>query len=447
MAKAKSTNSDILEREQASLGYVLRQEKEEVTVDNTPYVSAAVAMREKSLLEFTSARDVTRVLFISRDDSLLNPEKQSLDGYVSLSDLFAEVHILILRKGIEAINPVLRVAPNVWIYTATAKDFWRVPFKANKLILNQLVFAEGFRPDVIVARDPFESAALALYLGRKYKRPVQCHVLEDYDKEEFLTKEPENKWRKKMLQFTLPRFASIRTSTGALRDKVMKRTKAIDVAVLPRFNNYESLMMATPDFDVKNIFPNYVFTILYIGKLDHNSLFHKALDAARFGLRSPKIGLLVIGEGKARKEFEERAAILGVKEQVSFLGKIKDEISYLKTANVLIVTDTDPESEEIALRGAAAGIPLILSKTPIREDLFVDGKSAMLCDPTEIDHFSLKLNMLMNDFMLRRNLALGAVEVVRTKLHEDPESYLRAYRTSIEAVLFLEPEDKKADKD
>ncbi len=443
MAKKPSIKSDVVEREQATLDYVLRQEKEEeVEIDNTPYVPAKQAMRDKSILEFASDRDVTRVLFISRDESLLNPEKQSLDGYVSLSDLFAEVHILILRQGIEARNPVLRVAKNVWIYTASDKDWWAVPFKANKLVQNQLVFAEGFRPDMIVCRDPFESALLALYLGKKYKRPIQCHILEDYEKAEFIMQDKANHWRKKMLKFVLPQIKSIRTGTGSLRDKVLRYTRDSDVAVLPRFNNYESIVTALPEKDIKINFPNFVFTMLYIGKLDQDSKFHRALDAARFGLRSPKIGLLVLGEGKAREEFEERATILGVSQQVVFLGQEKDQLSYLKGASVLIVTDTDPESEEVVLRGAAAGIPLILAKTPSREDLFVDGKSAMLCDPDALDHFSLKLNMLMNDYMLRRNLGIGAQEIIRTRLHEDPELYRRAYRASIEEVLFLSSEDK-----
>ena len=78
-----------------------------------------------------------------------------------------------------------------------------------------------------------------------------------------------------------------------------------------------------------------------------------------------------------------------------------------------MVPESDDASEELVLRAAAAGIPLIMARTAKREDLFVDGESALLCTPSAIDEFSLKLNMLMNDSMLRRRLVTAAREMIK----------------------------------
>lgn len=435
MARKDLSKIDASDYARLNLEYVL--EKERRVKDDTKYLSVAEAMKEDSVYQASSSRDVTRVLFISQDESLLNPTQQSLDGYINLSDLFDEVHILILRQGIVAKNPALRVDRNVWIYTAGNKNWWWTPVMGKLLIENQLVFADGFRPDIIIARDPYESALLAINIGKKYGRPVQVHVLEDYTKSEFLKKNRHNRWRKYLPRFTIPRVQSVRTSTRPLYEFIVKRFTVKDISILPRFNNYESLITVKPSLDLRAKYKPFVFIILYIGKLTHSSYLYRAIDAARFGLRNPHFGMIVIGDGPAKKEFEERAKILGIKEQVVFESDIKDYVPYLKSANVLIVPDIDPESEELALKGAAAGIPMILARTTTREDIFTDGESALLCAPEATDEYSLKLNILMNDLPLRRHIVESAQDMIKSKFHDDPDVYKAAYRESIEEVLFL----------
>jgi glycosyltransferase involved in cell wall biosynthesis len=232
----------------------------------------------------------------------------------------------------------------------------------------------------------------------------------------------------------------VRTTTKVLFDLISKKFKVKDLALLPRLNNYESLIKAPTSLDLREKYKPFVFIMLYIGKLGYDSAFYKALDAARFGLRNPHLGMIVLGSGQAQKEFEKRAEILQISEQVVFEPDIKDIVPYLKSANVLIVPDTTLESEEVVLQGAAAGIPLIVARTPNREDIFMDGESALLCDPNSVDEFSIKLNILMNDVLLRRQMVEASQDMIRLKFHEDPNIYRTAYRASIEQVLFLKEE-------
>lgn len=59
------------------------------------------------------------------------------------------------------------------------------PFAGIEMVEEQLEFANGFRPDLIVARDPFESAIVALKIAKKYNRPTQLHILQDYSTADF----------------------------------------------------------------------------------------------------------------------------------------------------------------------------------------------------------------------------------------------------------------------
>ncbi|MEZ4103690.1 MAG: glycosyltransferase [Candidatus Paceibacterota bacterium] len=436
MARKDLSQIDASESERYNLDYILK--KEEKNKDDTKYVSVEEAVNEEALFQAKSDREETRVLFISRDESLLNPSKQSLDGYTNLSDLFDEVHILILREGIKSKTPVLRVADNVWLYTASSDDWWSTPNAGMKLVKEQLIFAEGFRPDLVVARDPFESAFLAIRIGKKFKCSVQVHVLEDYTKPVFLKKEKHNRWRRLLAKYTLSRVDSVRVITDGIYDCVNKNFKIKDLAILPKFNNYEPLISVKPTIDLKDKYRPFVFIMLYIGRLGHDSTLFRAIDAGRFGLRNPHIGLVVLGDGPARREFEKRAEILEIKKQVVFEPKVKDTIPYLKSASVLVITDTNAVGDELALKGAAAGIPMVISRTPAREDIFVDGESALLCEPDNTDEFSLKLNMIMNDVSLRRRLVESAQNMIRKHFHDDPEKYKTAYRNSVEKALIID---------
>lgn len=441
MSKRDLANIDASSAASSELEYVLRKAKQE---EEAPRVTVEQALAQPRVLR-PDTRNVTRALFISRDTSLLNPENQSLDGFLKLSDLFEEVHILILRQGIAPRDPVLRVAHNVWLYTAAAPFWWMTPRAGVRLVEEQLVFAAGFRPDLIVARDPFESALAASEISKRFACPAQLHVLEDYTRSHFIRQAPNNRWRRFLPHFTVKRFVSVRTATSTIERIIAKRFTIPDLSVLPRFQNYEALMKAEPTIDLKEKYKPFVFIMLYIGKLNHESTLYRAIDAARFALRNPRVGMVVLGDGVAKGEFQKRTKVLGIEKQVVFGSTVTDIVPYLKSANLLIVTDTDSDSDEVALRGAAAGIPIIMSRTQKREDIFEHGVSAFLCEETDIQAYADRINDVLNNIGLRQIFTENAQRMIAEKFHQDLPTYKEAYRTSVEQALFIEPDTPHED--
>jgi autotransporter strand-loop-strand O-heptosyltransferase len=61
---------------------------------------------------------------------------------------------------------------------------------------------------------------------------------------------------------------------------------------------------------------------------------------------------------------------------------------------MLLISDTDSDSEDLVLKGAASGIPMIISRTDKREDIFKHGESAFLCESTDVQAFSDRINDL-----------------------------------------------------
>jgi len=436
--KPDLSQSDSSDRGRQFLQAVLSEEE---ASEVAPTQAVTEARFADSLYRAESSRDAIRLLFISRDDSLLNQATQSLDGFLNMSDVFDEVHIVILRPGIRARNPVLRVADNVWLYIATAKHWWRTPQAALDLVDKELQFADGFRPDLIVARDPYESAYAANLIGKRFERPVQVHVLEDFTSKKFLSAEKSNRWRKLLTKYTVPKVGSVRTSSQQLQMLVEQRFPSLkDVEVLPRFNNYRALAEAQVVVNIKEKYRQFVFIILFIGELNHESTLHRALDGTRFVLRNPRVGMVVVGDGPARSEFIKRAEILGISKQVVFEKRVEDLTSYMKTADVLLVTDQTAASDELVLRGAATGVPLLVTATTLRTDLFTDMQSALIIPTLDTVQISEKLSIFLNDLLVRKVVKEGAARIVEEKLYEDPATYRDSYRSSIERGLLVDGE-------
>ncbi len=425
---------DATARGQAVLDYVLQEEVagESVVEDR---VSVAEARRGETQLDISSERDTTRLLFISRDVSLLNQTTQSLDGYLNLSDVFDEVHIVILQPGILTKNPVLRVADNVWLYVASAKHAWLTPFVALELIKNHLVFAGGFRPDMIVARDPFECALVAYASGRFYDRPTQVHVLADFLRSNTSGAEPLSWWQKLLARFLVPRFLSVRTNTDQLRQTLTKKFPDIpDVATLPRFHD-PRLIGAVPSATIKDIYRQFSVIVLFVGDFSHGGLAYQAIDMSRELLRNPRVGLVMVGDGPARAECMKRAELMGYKTQVVFEKRVDDIALYLHTADMLIMPDSTSESDEVIIQAAACGLPMVVARTPLRSDLFVDGESAFLFEGKNVTEGAHKLGRLLNENNLRRIFAESVTLVAETRLHDDPARYREAFRMSIEQAM------------
>lgn len=433
---------DVTAREQAVLDYALQEEAAgEPMVEER--VSVADARGGALQLEISSERDTTRLLFISRDTSLLNQTTQSLDGYLNLSDVFDEVHIVILQPGILTKNPVLRVADNVWLYVASAKHAWLTPLVALELIKNHLQFAGGFRPDLIVARDPFECALVAYLAGRWYDRPTQVHVLTDFLSPPTPGKEPLTWWQKRLAYFLVPRFLSVRTNTDLLLQKITKKfPHSIDAATLPRFRDVRPVS-ALPTATIKNIYRQFSVIVLYVGDFSHGGLAYQAIDMSRELLRNPRVGLVMVGDGPARNECIKRVELMGYKTQVVFEKRVDDSALYVRTADMLIVPDTTTESDEVIMQAAAYGLPMVMARTPLRADLFIDGESAFLFEVKNISEAAGKLGRLLNENNLRRIFSDAVQYIAETRLHDDPLVYREAFRASIEEAILVAAEQSE----
>ena len=440
-------------RAEGVLDFVLDETSEETQAKKTNEADVADELRRTQLLEQESKRVHSRILFITRDKRVLEESTQEQEYFKNLSEVFDEVHVLVLglkKRPTESI----RIAQKVWAYPVVSRYMLQLPFSAVHTAKAQLLFTDGFRPDLIVALDAFESGAAGYLIARKYERALQVHIDEDFTREEFQTADPLNKWRLRFAHFVCARISSVRVHTDVLRKVIAEQYPKIkDISLLPRYFNIQESLKYTPPATSGKLFPQFSFVILYVGELGVDSTLYRALDAVRALMRTKTVGMVVIGDGVSRGGFQERAEILGISDQVIFKKKVDDVLHHMHSADVLICTDTTSESESVVVKSAASGLPMILAKTTLRSDLFEDSEDAFLCTPDDVQEFSEKLIKFINTNAKRTQFAENARDVIQTRIEEDPVTYRMAIRDSIESVLYMkereeqETEQAKQDKE
>jgi glycosyltransferase involved in cell wall biosynthesis len=391
------------------------------------------------LLDVESDRDTVRLLIVTRNVSIRELGSLSQKHLIELGQVFNEIHVIILneRDEEETVSTV-RLSDNVWIYTTESKNWWTTIYDAYKIAGTQISFAGGFRADVVIAEDPFESGIAAYSIARAHKRPFQIHVLEDIYDPSFEARDEYNALRMLSVPFILKRAQCIRTQGEFIRTALIDEYPSIAsrTEVLPTYYNLQAWKDTKPQFDLHERYPQFKFIILNISTMSIRSHIQNVITSvAPLLYQYPTIGLVLVGNGPMRSAIEKQVLGLGIQNQVEFEPMPTEVISHMKSANLLIHASEDSEEDVYVLQAATVKLPMVASLSSVANALFIDGESAYLCDSNDTRTITKKINAYLNDNQVRTKFALSAQETVFERIAQDYATYVHAYRNSIERCI------------
>jgi len=92
---------------------------------------------------------------------------------------------------------------------------------------------------------------------------------------------------------------------------------------------------------------------------------------------NPKLTLLIVGDGPARKELEELAGRLGISEHVIFTGMVdpKEVHKYYQLGDIFVSASTSETQGLTYIEAAANGLPLLCRRDPCLDGVLVEGKN------------------------------------------------------------------------
>lgn len=159
--------------------------------------------------------------------------------------------------------------------------------------------------------------------------------------------------------------------------------------------------------------------LLFISVLDKHHKF-KGLDYLLSSLKLvkkdfPDIELVVIGEGELKNYYQQKAALLGLDDNVRFIGEVKQEdlVSYYNAASVFILPSTEIEGFGIVLLEAmACNVPVIATSIVGTSSAIKKYNTGLVVEPKNAEDLAQAIATILNDPTLAKTMGNNGRKLV-----------------------------------
>lgn len=161
-------------------------------------------------------------------------------------------------------------------------------------------------------------------------------------------------------------------------------------------NNNSHIIRKKYDLESKKI-------VLFVGALDKPHFF-KGVDILLESFKKindPGYHLIIVGDGDLKKNFVEKANLLGIGSQVTFAGRVSDsDLPLFYAASDVIVLPSTTMGEAFGLvlvEAMATGKPVIASNLPGVRSVVNNGENGLLVVPGDLEDLSSKINEILSN--------------------------------------------------
>jgi glycosyltransferase involved in cell wall biosynthesis len=153
------------------------------------------------------------------------------------------------------------------------------------------------------------------------------------------------------------------------------------------------------------------------------------LDAARvLKNRGRKIRYVFAGDGSHKTQLQRLVQTLGLREEVSFVGFVKDVPKFLSSIDVLVLPSLHEGLGVAALEGMAAGKPVVATRVGGLAESVVGGETGFLVPPEDGAALANAIEKLVADPSMARAMGRkGAARVLDNFTIEQMTSQNEAY--------------------
>lgn len=141
------------------------------------------------------------------------------------------------------------------------------------------------------------------------------------------------------------------------------------------------------------------------------------------------VRLFLVGEDRGiQADLEQLASSLGVSDRVHFLGQRNDVPSLFMAMDLYVMPSHEEGSSNALLEAMAAGLPIIATDVGGNREALDDGQAGMLVPPHDPDALSLAIRKLLDDDVLRSQVAAKAKACAQAySIPEMVEAHIRLY--------------------
>ena len=155
--------------------------------------------------------------------------------------------------------------------------------------------------------------------------------------------------------------------------------------------------------------------LVAVGRLSPEKGIDVLIDAL-VRLQTPRVRLVLVGDGPERERLRARADRAGLAERVAFVGHVATPGDYLQAADVVVLPSRSEGIPNVALEAMALGRPLVATAVGGTPEIVVDGVSGILVRTDDPKHLAAALDHVLTDSSLAARLADGAREHAALRL-------------------------------
>ncbi len=149
----------------------------------------------------------------------------------------------------------------------------------------------------------------------------------------------------------------------------------------------------------KNKKENSKKVILHVGRIVKEKNIDLIIESAPYILKKIDSIFLIVGEGPARKEYEEKVKEKGLQNNFIFTGFVNDEklLEHYASADVFVFPSIYETQGIVALEAMASGLPVVAARAKALPDFIIDEENGYLFDPGNPRELAEKLIKAIED--------------------------------------------------
>ncbi len=187
---------------------------------------------------------------------------------------------------------------------------------------------------------------------------------------------------KSVVDFSINQSDGVTAVSKYLRDETYKRFDIKkDIEVIPNFIDLERFQRTDKDHFRKAISPEGEKIIMHVSNFREVKRVPDVISVFDYIVKHDiQAKLLLVGDGPARKQAEQRCLKLGICDKVRFLGKQDHIEEILSVADLFVIPSGSETFGLAALEAMGCGVPVISTNVGGLPEVNLNGKTGYTCE-------------------------------------------------------------------
>ena len=244
----------------------------------------------------------------------------------------------------------------------------------------------NWKPDVIHSQCEFFSYQFASYISRKTGAPIvhTYHTLyEQYVTYIFPSQRIGAYFVGKLSKYRLRKAEAVVAPTQKVEAVLKNYGVRSPIHVVPSgiaLEQHKKRISVEERREKRSALgiPEDHIVLLNLGRLGTEKNLSELIEMFSIALsQNPKLTMLIVGDGPARKELEELSEKLGVADHVIFTGMVdpSEVHKYYQLGDIFVSASTSETQGLTYVEAAANGLPLLCRRDPCLDGVLVEGKN------------------------------------------------------------------------